>query len=165
MRHAPEENAEFEVAVVSDPRTAFLRHPADHQLGRLIDNLRAKNDRFAELWDSGAVGRHESARKTIDHPQVGPLTLDCDSLTVAGSELCLMSTRLSRAPMTPNDSRWSSHSVPTRDRMAARGWENEQDAGSSGCSCTKFLVYPRSDGAASARQIRRVPVMGLPQAQ
>jgi transcriptional regulator with XRE-family HTH domain len=50
----------------------------------------ANNDRFAELWDSGTVGRHEAARKTIDHPHVGPPTLDCDVLTVAGSDLRIM---------------------------------------------------------------------------
>ena len=47
-------------------------------------------DRFTELWDSGVVGQHEAARKTIDHPQVGPVTLDCDILTVAGSDLRIM---------------------------------------------------------------------------
>ena len=40
--------------------------------------------------DSGVVGQHEAARKTIDHPQVGPVTLDCDILTVAGSDLRIM---------------------------------------------------------------------------
>lgn len=52
--------------------------------------LRADRARFAALWDSGAVGLHEAARKTIDHPQVGSLTLDCDVLTVAGSDLRIM---------------------------------------------------------------------------
>ena len=28
--------------------------------------------------------------KTIDHPEVGPITLDCDVLTVAGSDLRLV---------------------------------------------------------------------------
>jgi hypothetical protein len=36
------------------------------------------------------VGQHEATRKTIDHPQVGPVTLDCDILTVAGSDLRIM---------------------------------------------------------------------------
>lgn len=58
--------------------------------GPAVDELREHSDRFAELWDSGAVGRHEAARKTIDHPQVGPLRLDCDVLTVAGSDLRIM---------------------------------------------------------------------------
>ena len=64
--------------------------PPTSGCGALIAELRANSDRFAELWDSGAVGRHEAARKTIDHPQVGPLTLDCDVLTVAGSDLRIM---------------------------------------------------------------------------
>lgn len=46
--------------------------------------------RFAELWESGAVVRHEASRKTIDHPQVGAVTLDCDVLSVAGSDLRIM---------------------------------------------------------------------------
>jgi MmyB-like transcription regulator ligand binding domain len=40
--------------------------------------------------DTGAVGAHESSQKTIDHPHVGPVTLDCDILTVAGSDLRVM---------------------------------------------------------------------------
>jgi MmyB-like transcription regulator ligand binding domain len=52
--------------------------------------LKAKSDLFAELWDSGAVGTPEVARKTVDHPQVGPMTLDCDVLLVAGADLRIM---------------------------------------------------------------------------
>jgi hypothetical protein len=33
------------------------------------------------------VGRHESCRKTIHHPDIGPLALDCDVLTADGSDL------------------------------------------------------------------------------
>ncbi|MEU5027799.1 helix-turn-helix transcriptional regulator [Streptomyces milbemycinicus] len=90
VRHSPESRGEFEAALVADLRAAADRYPADQRLGRLVTELRAHSDRFAALWDSGAVGRHESARKTIDHPRVGPLTLDCDVLTVAGSELRIM---------------------------------------------------------------------------
>ena len=70
--------------------TAAARYPADRQLRQLIADLRAGSARFAELWESGAVGQHEAARKTIDHPRVGPLTLDCDVLAVAGSDLRIM---------------------------------------------------------------------------
>jgi transcriptional regulator with XRE-family HTH domain len=89
-RHTPESLRAFEAALVADLRDAAGRYPADQRLRRLIGELRAHSDRFAELWDSGAVGRHESARKTIEHPQVGPLALDCDVLTVAGSDLRIM---------------------------------------------------------------------------
>jgi hypothetical protein len=65
-------------------------YPADQRVRRLVAELRAKSDRFAELWESGAMGRHELSTKTIDHPQVGPVTLDCDVLSVAGSDLRIM---------------------------------------------------------------------------
>ncbi|MFE9692212.1 helix-turn-helix domain-containing protein [Micromonospora sp. NPDC005806] len=90
VRLTPESRRGFEAALVADLRTAAARYPADQRLRRLVAELRANSDRFAELWDSGVVGRHQAARKTIGHPQVGPLTLDCDVLTVAGSDLRIM---------------------------------------------------------------------------
>ncbi|MZG18866.1 transcriptional regulator, partial [Streptomyces sp. SID5914] len=65
-------------------------YPADRGLARLVADLRARSERFAELWRADAVGRHEAARKVVDHPRVGPLTLDCDVLGVAGSDLRIM---------------------------------------------------------------------------
>ena len=41
-------------------------------LRRLIADLHAVSTRFAELWATGAVGTHQTARKTIRHPDVGP---------------------------------------------------------------------------------------------
>jgi DNA-binding XRE family transcriptional regulator len=90
VRQTPDERRVFEETLVADLRAAAARYPADKPLRRLIADLRANSPRFAGLWDSGAVGRHEAARKTIDHPQVGALTLDCDILTVAGSDLRIM---------------------------------------------------------------------------
>jgi transcriptional regulator with XRE-family HTH domain len=90
VRYTPEDRCAFEAALVADLRATAGRYPADRNLRRLIEELRANSARFAQLWDSGAVGRHEATRKTIDHPRVGPLTLDCDVLTVAGSDLRIM---------------------------------------------------------------------------
>ncbi|GAA3366993.1 helix-turn-helix transcriptional regulator [Streptomyces antimycoticus] len=86
-RQTHEDRSEFQAALVADLRTAAARYPADQRLRRLVAELRANSERFAELWDSGTVGHHEASRKTIDHPRVGTLTLDCDVLTVAGSDL------------------------------------------------------------------------------
>ncbi|GAA1730472.1 helix-turn-helix transcriptional regulator [Streptomyces yatensis] len=86
-RQTHEDRREFQAALVADLRTAAARYPADQGLRRLVAELRARSERFAELWDSGTVGHHEASRKTIDHPRVGTLTLDCDVLTVAGSDL------------------------------------------------------------------------------
>ncbi|MFJ5220757.1 transcriptional regulator, partial [Streptomyces sp. NPDC088354] len=89
-RHHPEDLEAFETAIVSDLRAAAARYPSDQRLRRLVTELRAHSHRFAAQWDSGAIGRHEAAHKTIDHPQVGPVRLDCDVLTVAGSDLRIM---------------------------------------------------------------------------
>ncbi|WP_330357592.1 helix-turn-helix transcriptional regulator [Streptomyces chartreusis] len=89
-RQTPRERAAFEAGLVADLRTTASRYPADPQLRRLIAELRANSPRFSELWDTGTVGRHEAGHKIIEHPQVGPLTLDCDILAVAGSDLRLM---------------------------------------------------------------------------
>jgi hypothetical protein len=90
IRHTSQARQAMETAVVADLRTAQTRYPADQRLRTLIADLRANSPRFADLWTSGAVGHHQASRKTIDHPQVGPLTLDCDVLTVAGSDLRIM---------------------------------------------------------------------------
>lgn len=90
VRHTPESLRALEAAQVSQLRATANRYPADQRLRRLIAELRANSDRFAGLWDSGSVSRHEASRKTVDHPRVGALTLDCDVLTVAGSDLRIM---------------------------------------------------------------------------
>ncbi|MEU8794797.1 helix-turn-helix transcriptional regulator [Streptomyces sp. NPDC048643] len=90
VRHTPEELRTFEATLAADLRVTASRYPADQRLRRLIADLRAASDRFAQLWDSGAVAHHEAARKTVDHPQVGAVTLDCDVLAVAGNDLRIM---------------------------------------------------------------------------
>ncbi|MFH9671921.1 helix-turn-helix transcriptional regulator [Streptomyces sp. NPDC017405] len=89
-RRTPQAERDQEAALVADLRETSERYPADRRLRRLITELRAGSERFAELWDAGAAGRHQGSRKTIDHPQAGPVTLDCDILTVAGSDLRIM---------------------------------------------------------------------------
>lgn len=88
-RHTPRSLRDFEAALVADLRAAAGRYPADRRLQELIAELHAHSAPFAALWDAGTVGRHEAARKTIDHPHA-PVTLDCDILTVAGSDLRIM---------------------------------------------------------------------------
>ncbi|MET9471601.1 helix-turn-helix transcriptional regulator [Streptomyces sp. NPDC002917] len=90
VRYTAQSRRAMETAVVVDLRTTAGRYPDDQQLRRLVTELRTNSERFAELWDAGAVGQHEAAQKTIDHPQVGSLTLDCDVLSVAGSDLRIM---------------------------------------------------------------------------
>ncbi|MFI7403899.1 helix-turn-helix transcriptional regulator [Streptomyces sp. NPDC049541] len=90
VRHTPEEWRAFQVGMVAELRTTAARYPGDHQLRRLITELRSKSEQFAELWDAGVVGRLAASRKTVEHPQVGVLTLDCDLLRVEENDLHIL---------------------------------------------------------------------------
>jgi transcriptional regulator with XRE-family HTH domain len=81
---------EFETNAVADLRRAAGVYPDDVALRQLVDELRQASPRFAELWAERVVSTTGSKSKTIDHPEVGPITLDCDVLTVAGSDLRLV---------------------------------------------------------------------------
>ncbi len=81
---------EFEANAVADLRRAVGTYPDDPTLRQLVDDLRHASPRFSELWDRRAVTSTGSSTKTIVHPEVGPITLDCDVLTVAGSDLRLV---------------------------------------------------------------------------
>ena len=83
----PEDEARFQESSVADLRSATARYPDDADLRRLIADLRAASPRFAALWATGVVGTHRQSHKTFDHPDVGLVTVDCDVLTVDGSDL------------------------------------------------------------------------------
>lgn len=87
VTYTAEQEAAFEASAVADLRSATGRYPDDGNLRRLVADLRAASPRFAALWDAGAVGTHDAARKTVHHPDVGAIILDCDVLTVQGSDL------------------------------------------------------------------------------
>ncbi|OBK29092.1 transcriptional regulator [Mycobacterium sp. 1165196.3] len=91
IRHTPESLLDLQTAQVAALRATAQRYPADQAVRRLIDELKAVSGLFAELWDSSAVVNYQLAsRKTIVHPQVGAITLDCDMLTVPGADLTIM---------------------------------------------------------------------------
>jgi transcriptional regulator with XRE-family HTH domain len=90
--HTPDEQAEFEARLVADLRLTAARYPADPRLKRLISELAAQSPRFVELWEPGELQPHQDQgrHKIIDHPGVGRITLDCDTLIVAADDLRIM---------------------------------------------------------------------------
>ncbi len=86
-------------ALVADLRRAAARYPDDPGLRRLVDDLRRGSARFARLWALREVDDRHSDRKTVHHPEFGPLVLDCDVLAVHGDDQVLLV--YSAAPGTP----------------------------------------------------------------
>jgi transcriptional regulator with XRE-family HTH domain len=87
--HTPQEQAELEASLVADLRLTAARYPADRRVKDLVRELSSQSPRFVELWESAEMpSRHDQSRhKIIDHPGVGHITLDCDTLIVAGDDL------------------------------------------------------------------------------
>jgi transcriptional regulator with XRE-family HTH domain len=73
--------------IVADLRRASGRYPGDQRLASLIRELVEGNTRFAELWRDGTVASHREDRKTIRHPDVGDLTVDCYVLSDDDTDL------------------------------------------------------------------------------
>jgi transcriptional regulator with XRE-family HTH domain len=88
----PEEHALLESRLVADLRMTAARYPADRELKRLITQLTSQSPRFVELWESREVGspQDQARHKIIDHPDVGLIAVDCDTLIVAGDDLRIM---------------------------------------------------------------------------
>lgn len=88
----PEEYAQFKALLVADLRLTASRYPADQALRRFVRDLMAQSPLFAELWeaDTPLAFREPAKRKTIEHPAVGPITLDCDTLFVSTDDVRIM---------------------------------------------------------------------------
>jgi transcriptional regulator with XRE-family HTH domain len=77
----------FGASLVADLRRVHGRYPSDRSVNGLIDELLIESDTFRALWESGAVGEHQSERKVMRTDVVGDIELDCDVFTVAGTDL------------------------------------------------------------------------------
>ncbi|GAB3698773.1 helix-turn-helix domain-containing protein [Saccharopolyspora tripterygii] len=96
VRSDPALTAMFEEVTAAGLRSAAARFPADVQLRTLLDELRGF-PRFAEVWNARRVGEHVAHSKIVDHPEIGPVQVDCDVLEVPASDLRLV------AYTTPDD--------------------------------------------------------------
>src|SRR5699024_2256296 len=67
---------------VSNLRLTAGRRPGDPDLRALIERLRAGSSEFRTWWDGHTVRVHDHGTKTIDHPQVGRLTLSYEVLDI-----------------------------------------------------------------------------------
>ncbi|WP_269859416.1 MmyB family transcriptional regulator [Streptomyces sp. RPT161] len=73
-------------SLVADPRDMAARYPADSGLVGVISALRQSGPDLARPWEHATVAHHGNERKTIDHPEVGELELDCDVLSMHGAD-------------------------------------------------------------------------------
>jgi transcriptional regulator with XRE-family HTH domain len=79
--HAPEEHDRISKSYASALRISMARHPDDPRGIALVDALLAESPEFAALWAQHDVSwRVGTEPKTILHPQVGRMELECQVL-------------------------------------------------------------------------------------
>ncbi|MFF7609020.1 helix-turn-helix domain-containing protein [Streptomyces parvulus] len=77
----------FERMMVSDLRRAADRYPDDRAVTELISGLRETNPRFADLWTRYETLPMGRSHKTVVHPELGAIVLDCDIMTIERADL------------------------------------------------------------------------------
>jgi transcriptional regulator with XRE-family HTH domain len=75
----------FPDAIVSDLKATAARYPQDASLSALMDDVNG-SDLFRTYWQKTGSVTLTTDLKTIDHPEVGRITVDCDILLVPGAE-------------------------------------------------------------------------------
>jgi hypothetical protein len=85
--HTAEAQQSHERDLVSDLRIASIKYPHDSELKALTKSLREESSRFDLLWNRFEAHASVSSQKTVVHPAVGDITLDCEVLTVAGHDV------------------------------------------------------------------------------
>jgi transcriptional regulator with XRE-family HTH domain len=78
--HPPEEQEYHSRQFVADLRATAGRRSGDPTVARLVDRLQAVSAEFRRLWAEHEVAVRRADRKTIVHPRVGPLRMDCETL-------------------------------------------------------------------------------------
>lgn len=73
---------EFRQHVVMTLRSTLARYPSDPAVIELIGELRSGSTEFDRLWQRHDIQSASVLTKTFEHPAVGRITVDCDSLAL-----------------------------------------------------------------------------------
>ncbi|MFC7376565.1 helix-turn-helix transcriptional regulator [Brachybacterium sp. GCM10030268] len=85
-----EDHEALEEALVADLRRSAAEYGEDPRFTTVVKRLRDGSERFRRLWDDGRATAHRSMRKRLVHDVIGQVDLDCDVLSVPGSDVKLI---------------------------------------------------------------------------
>ncbi|MFI6341381.1 hypothetical protein [Streptomyces sp. NPDC050535] len=71
---------------MADLCTTSSRYPHDPDVDALVTRL-DRSPKFRERWALRSVAQHQSGHKVVEHPQVGDVDLDSDTLITQGTDL------------------------------------------------------------------------------
>jgi len=79
-RIVAEDRPEHSRVRVADLRATWSRRHQDADVRALVDALLADSPEFADIWERHEVGVRHLQHKRFVHPEVGELTVDCETL-------------------------------------------------------------------------------------
>ncbi|NRQ48626.1 helix-turn-helix transcriptional regulator [Aeromicrobium stalagmiti] len=79
-RIVAEDRPEHSRVRVADLRATWSRRHQDTDITELVDRLLAESPEFAEIWARHEVGVKHLQTKRFDHPQLGVLEVDCETM-------------------------------------------------------------------------------------
>jgi transcriptional regulator with XRE-family HTH domain len=89
--HPADQHDRYSRSYVALLQLATGRHPDDPHGRALVDRLLAASPEFASVWANHEVTwRPGPDRKTFLHPEVGPMELDCDTLSAENDSQILL---------------------------------------------------------------------------
>jgi transcriptional regulator with XRE-family HTH domain len=80
LRYPEDDRDRQSRAVVANLRVAYASMGPRSQAGELVRALQKASSEFSELWDRHEVAQRYADHKTIVHPELGPIELDCQAL-------------------------------------------------------------------------------------
>ncbi|MGH3266072.1 MAG: helix-turn-helix transcriptional regulator [Trebonia sp.] len=101
---------------VANLRAAYASMGADSPAGQLVRALRTASAEFTQLWDRHEVAKRFADHKTLLHPDLGPIELDCHALFTEDQSQALLV--LTAAPRTEGAEKLQLLSVIGSERFA-----------------------------------------------
>ncbi|KAA9373768.1 helix-turn-helix domain-containing protein [Microbispora cellulosiformans] len=80
LRYPEDDRDRQSRAQVANLRVAYGSMGERSRAGELVRALRKASDEFAELWERHEVAKRFEDHKTLVHPELGPIELDCQVL-------------------------------------------------------------------------------------
>ena len=85
---------------VANLRVTWWRRRGDADVEALVDGLLNHSDAFRQMWERHEVGVPQEDHKTLVHPRIGPIPVDCEILATADGNQRLII--LSAQPASPS---------------------------------------------------------------
>jgi len=119
LRYAEHDRDRQSRATVANLRAAHGSMGPDSRAGELVRALRKASAEFASLWELHEVARRFADHKTLIHPELGPIEVDCQVLFTEDQSQALLV--LTAPPCTEGYAKLQLLAVLGQERFAEAG--------------------------------------------